>query len=1072
MNKFMKYFCYLYCVFAMLGNSFALNFQAKCDIYKDNAIIKSEIYYSDELQTIRHNYYDPITMTELTDYKNNIKYKYCGQCEAGYVNLDFPILYPLDSDNIIINGTIKQYLRYYNSVEYLKYQNDKLTEFKYNGGIYKLSDFKLINDLSHLVYSDFSSDCPQPICKRVVDIIFVLDESGSIAEQEWEKIIKFCKNIVNSYEIGYDAAQVAIVGFGSFGVKYLDLSYSKTEIIYKFDEILNKQMRGGTCTGCGLSIAQSIFKNAENTERTINYNPEHLLIILTDGDVAGPDYYEPCRQTVQPSTYYNYCLGCCHSREHGYCSDKVDACEVYNKTFKLFGNKQCDKRSECKKDSYNNNGYSCSGCGCDSDCNYIICDKCTIDGYYSYSRCRSTTSYIGCKSDNLGSNFYSSNFTNSINKLKEDSRLLSLAIGVGNYNYNQLEQMASKLEGFKTVFNVDNYDDLENIINQLITTTCTQITDINECGPECYGFCGCSKKCYCPTCINYNVSCLSNKCQVDKNNLGSTGCIVEEVQCENDLCHTITKNNNTPGCCIYNKINCDDHKFCTNDKCAPYIGCQNIINESKCEDNNGCTIDKCDNISGCSNEYYDYCSPPDSCLIINTPCKSLSSSSCILATFKNKCECSDLCEIPICDNGICSCVKKDCKVNNSCLIGYCSNGECLIRENISKTEECQEFNNACQSGYCEDGECKIKNISCSVCQKIELTTVLNCSKYNTKCSKFRCEDRDGIAVCGEYWKMELNNDLCYGETCDPELGFISKPLKPYELNCKSYICENGEYKEYNNCLNDSFCISYYCENNTCKQKLNCEKYKDNNKCLILKDCNEKNKTCEYEYKKCQSGLCFESYCNPETGECEIIDNSSNCETDNLCLTYKCDEYKGCVYNNISCDDNDLCTIDYCENGTCFNIPKCESSDYCQIVECSLSGICIYKNRECQEPNDTCHYSICEDGECKIKLKTESFLNVCGFCVSNFGDLLNKSDSSNVCIGNLKKTEFAAVIGGAAIAGIVIVCIIAAAIIGLSSILGVKELIKRSKLTANAAVNDNPLYEGNENEGVNPLFVQD
>lgn len=90
MIEIMKYFCYLYCVFALFGNSFALNFQANCDIYKNNAVIKSDFYYSDELQTIRHNYYDPITMSELTDYKNNIKYKYCDQCEAGYINLDFP----------------------------------------------------------------------------------------------------------------------------------------------------------------------------------------------------------------------------------------------------------------------------------------------------------------------------------------------------------------------------------------------------------------------------------------------------------------------------------------------------------------------------------------------------------------------------------------------------------------------------------------------------------------------------------------------------------------------------------------------------------------------------------------------------------------------------------------------------------------------------------------------------------------------------------------------------------------------------------------------------------------------
>lgn len=1064
--RFLKYF--LFCVLCLFNYSTALNFKADCELHKDNAIIKSTLFYSDDLKVMRNNYYDPITMTELIDFENNIKYKYCGNCEAGYINFVFPNLSPLESDELTIKGNQKIYTRY-EDVEYLIYENDKLVEFSYDFGIYKLKNYQSDIEEHYFHFTDFSNNCPQPVCKRVVDIIFVLDESGSIAEQEWEKIINFCKTVVGYYEIGYDAAQVGIVGFGSFGVKYLDLSFSKTRIMETFNDILNKQMRGGTCTGCGLSIAKTMFDNTKNTERTKLYNPEHLVIILTDGGVADPTYYEPCVKTIEPSTFYNYCLGCCSSKERPYCIDKVSSCKVYNKTFKLSGSKSCSSRSECKNKKYNNNGFSCSGCGCDETCNYLICDECTIDNYYSYSRCRSTTSYIGCKSNGLTQTYINKNFTDSINNLKKDDRLISLSIGVGNYNYNQLKQMATELQGFQTVFNVDNYDDLENIINQLITTTCSKITDVNDCGPDCLGFCGCSKKCYCPTCEDYKVSCLTNKCTVDKNNLSSTGCIKKEVECENDYCHLITKNNNTPGCCAYTKINCNDNKYCTDDYCVSGVGCQNVINESKCEDFNGCTIDKCDNIKGCTNKYYDFCNPTNSCLIVDVPCLSVSSSSCIPATFKEKCSCSDPCEIPICNNGNCSCIKKNCDVLNSCLIGYCSNGKCLTKENTTKIKECQEANNDCQFGYCESSECKIKNISCSACQKIQLTTVLNCSKYDNKCSKYQCKDVNGVAVCSEYWKMKISNDLCLGEKCDPELGFISNPLNDYSENCNNYVCENGTYKAYSKCPVDSFCVSYYCENNTCKQKTNCDKYKDGNKCLILKECDEENNKCVYETKKCQTGLCFDSYCNPETGECENIDNSSNCDFGDLCVLYECNEIIGCLYKNVSCEDNDPCTLDYCDNGTCFNEPKCQSDNYCEIAECSVNGACIYKTRECKQPNDTCHYSICENNECVVKIKTNAFLDVCGSCVSDYGDQLNKSNG-DVCIGALKKTEFAAVIGGAAIAGIIIACIVAAAVIGISSTLGVRELIKRSKLSENAAINENPLFEDNENEGSNPIYV--
>ena len=78
--RFLKYF--LFCVLCLFNYSTALNFKADCELHKDNAIIKSTLFYSDDLKVMRNNYYEPITMTELIDFENNIKYKYCGNCEA------------------------------------------------------------------------------------------------------------------------------------------------------------------------------------------------------------------------------------------------------------------------------------------------------------------------------------------------------------------------------------------------------------------------------------------------------------------------------------------------------------------------------------------------------------------------------------------------------------------------------------------------------------------------------------------------------------------------------------------------------------------------------------------------------------------------------------------------------------------------------------------------------------------------------------------------------------------------------------------------------------------------------
>jgi hypothetical protein len=1046
-----------------------LQFSAESEIFANNAQLNAKIYYSDEKKVFRYDYSDPINMIDLIDYNKKIRYKYCGECESGYYNNNFPILTKEITDSIYnLDFNKTKYVK--NNGNYLIYDNNNLQEFKIDNKIFKIKNYKDLsnNELNIFDYSSFSDNCPQPICKRIVDIVFNLDESGSIAEQEWEKVINFCKSIVSNYEVGYDAARFAIVGFGSFGIKHLDFSISKTEILSALDDLLNNQVRGGTCTGCGIMIAKSLFNNENNTERTKNYNPEHLLITVTDGKATHPNYHEPCEKQWSSYTLNNYCLGCCNSKYYAGCEAESynKSCVIYNKTFELSGYKSCSKRSECKKSTYETNGYTCSGCDCDITCNYIICDSCTVNDYYSYGRCYQRTSFWGCKQNEYGEDFYLNNFTNSIIEIKKDSRLLSLAIGVGDYDKTQLTQIATELEGFKTVFEVGNYDDLQQILNQLISSTCLKMNDFDNCGANCLGFCGCKKKCYCPTCTKYAETCIENNCIVSDDGLESTGCVIKNIECNSDnKCLQITKNNNTIGCCEYSEITCNDNKFCTSDLCNENIGCVFIVNETICNDNNGCTIDKCNNESGCSNEFYDYCLPPDNCHIIDIPCLSISDSKCSPATFKEKCTCDNSCEIAECNNGICLCIPIDCSVNNSCLIGYCSNGKCLTRENITKTQECAILNDECHNWFCEDGECVNESIDCEAC----IANPIDCSYLNTACSKYHCQDINGNAICVKYWEMEINNDKCYGESCDSVLGFIQKPLNDYEKDCKIYKCVNGSYISYNKCDSDSFCYSYICENNTCIKKSNCEKFENNNKCMILKDCDEINKKCIYEEKNCDNTKCKTGICNKETGECGFIDISYNCRNTDLCIEYKCDDLLGCIYNNKSCDDNDICTFNYCENGTCITEEKCKPADGCDIVKCNMKGECIHTVKDCVPVNDSCHYSICENGTCKIKIKTSSFIDVCGKCVSEYGNELNKSNEG-LCIGILTRKEFVEALTGAAIAGIVIACIVAAAIIGTVSTKITKELIDRAKKMRDTGINSNPLYETPENEGSNPLFV--
>ena len=1049
----------------------ALQFSASAEIRKNNAVMKATFYYSDTLKSIRYDYTDPMKMVELYNFTEKIKYKYCSSCEAGFVSDDLPILYYLSTDSKSTSGAVTTYTRANNKVEYLKYISNQLSEFKWNGAVYKLSNYQTLSGNNKFKYTDFSSNCPRPVCKRVIDIIFVLDESGSIAEEEWEKQIQFCKDIVNSYEIGYDAAQVGIVGFCTFGVKYLDLSASKTTIMNKLNYILTRQHRGGTCTGCGLMIAKSMFDGAKNTQRTKNYNPEHLVITITDGGVADPDYYT-CNKIYNGGSFYNFCVGCCSRKDPNrpYCWDSYSGtCTGYNRTFKLTGSASCNSRSECTKGNLNRDGFSCTGCWCDAACTTVVCDKCTVTGYST--RCRQMRYDVeSCAYQNVPGNYYYTNFTNSVAQIKKDDRLLSIAIGVGSYSPSQLSTMATSLQGVQTVFGLSDYSKLNSILDKMISESCTKIEEIVDCS-NCNGFCGCGRKCMCPTCEKYAETCVENKCPSP-----ASGCLLSHIQCPNDLCNIPTKDNKTAGCCSYKKKVCDDHRYCTEDKCVPGTGCVFTLNKTKCDDGDGCTADKCDDTNGCSHTRLDMCNPPDKCQVVKVPCKSSNSMTCVGATFEPKCKCDDPCDVPHCnmETGECTCTPKDCSTNNSCIIGYCEDGVCLTKDNMTKINECHQMSTECSISKCQDGECVKEDIPCTACQN-NPSFVSECEARSNACEKYKCKDIDGEPVCEKYWELKLNPDKCYGETCDPDTGLISNPMDLIKTeNCTRYVCKDGGYEvEEKLCPENGNCYSYSCgEDNSCIPTLKCELFEDGNKCRPLIDCNEDD-GCVYGEKTCESGNCFESFCNTETGECEKVDNSSNCDKfpDDKCILFSCDQYKGCVFEDVKCDDNDSCTIDYCDNGTCVYEPKCISDDGCQVASCE-GGQCIFAPRVCPEPNSTCFVSYCEGGECREEFNTVRFLEICDTeCIDLYGDLYNIT-KNDICIGALKRGEFAAAIGAAAVAGIVVAAIVVAAIVGISSSFGVRELIKRAKLSEDTGLNNNPLYEANDNEGTNPMFMTD
>ncbi|MGH2617893.1 MAG: hypothetical protein ACRDJC_21910, partial [Thermomicrobiales bacterium] len=103
--------------------------------------------------------------------------------------------------------------------------------------------------------------------------------------------------------------------------------------------------------------------------------------------------------------------------------------------------------------------------------------------------------------------------------------------------------------------------------------------------------------------------------------------------------------------------------------------------------------------------------------------------------------------------------------------------------------------------------------------------------------------------------------------------------------------------------------------------------------------------------------CTDDSCDPDTGECVNTPVAGRaCNDGDPCTQGDvCDAAGNCAGTPISCDDNNICTSDSCQDGDCVNepIPGCCLRD----EECPRGQICV-DNRCTDDPNPECAGETC------------------------------------------------------------------------------------------------------------------
>ncbi|XP_010221222.1 PREDICTED: collagen alpha-6(VI) chain [Tinamus guttatus] len=122
----------------------------------------------------------------------------------------------------------------------------------------------------------------KPVCShQLADLVFLIDGSESISENNFSVMKNFMKEIVDSFIVSKDDVHIGVVQYSQDPQKEFSLKdfYTSTSIKEQIDSIV--QLRSSTFTGKGLRFVRSLFEPANGGR--IRQGASQHLIVITDG---------------------------------------------------------------------------------------------------------------------------------------------------------------------------------------------------------------------------------------------------------------------------------------------------------------------------------------------------------------------------------------------------------------------------------------------------------------------------------------------------------------------------------------------------------------------------------------------------------------------------------------------------------------------------------------------------------------------------------------------------------------------------------------------------------------------
>ena len=129
-------------------------------------------------------------------------------------------------------------------------------------------------------------------CQTSVDMVFLLDESGSVGASNFGKVKQFVQKVIDFFNVGKTGTHIAVETYSTQTTRhfYLNSYFTKSELRNAVSKIVFKG--GWTYTGEALDIVRTYVLNEKYGMRTDPGIPK-VLVLLTDGKSNGKGVLDP-----------------------------------------------------------------------------------------------------------------------------------------------------------------------------------------------------------------------------------------------------------------------------------------------------------------------------------------------------------------------------------------------------------------------------------------------------------------------------------------------------------------------------------------------------------------------------------------------------------------------------------------------------------------------------------------------------------------------------------------------------------------------------------------------------------